>query len=148
MVISRRRIPGHGYARLKKFALVGLILHRDPHWYRLQTLEARGRLKVRALFAAMQRRPTFGTFSLPIDIRRKRGGAIKTARGHYVLEQPGKPRAGDVDRRPGTRRLGPVGELAVSRPAIGVHVAPLSVLTVVVHVLNRLLDLALSQHYL
>ena len=89
---------------------------------------------MRALFAAMQRRSAFGTFAFPIDIGRKRRGAVKTAGRHYVLEQPGKARAGDVDRRPGARRLGPVGELAVSGPTIGVHIAPLSVLTVVVHV--------------
>ncbi len=89
---------------------------------------------MRALFAAVQRRTALGTFALPIDIGRERRGAVKTASRHYVLEQPGKARAGDVDGRPGAGGLRPVGELALSGSTVGVHVAPLSVLTVVVHV--------------
>ena len=134
MVVGWSGVPGHGDARLKKLAFVGLILHRDAYWYRLQTLEASGRLKVRALLAAMQRCSTFRTLALPIDIGRERRRAIKTPCRHDVLEQPGEARAGDVDRRPGTGGFGPVGKRPLPAPAIGVHVAPLSVLTVVVHV--------------
>jgi hypothetical protein len=62
------------------------------------------------------------------------------------LEQAGEPGAGDVQRRPGAGRLGPVGEPAIAGSAIGIHVAPLSILTVVVHVLNRFLELEISHH--
>jgi len=133
-VVGRSGVARHGHARLKQLAVVRLVFHRDPYRYRLQALEASGRLKVRALLAAMERRPAFGTLALPIDIGSELGGTIKTASRHYVLEQPGQARASDVNRRPGTGRLGPVGKRAVSGPTVGVHVAPLSVLTVVVHV--------------
>ena len=104
MVVGGSGVAGHRNARLEQIALVGLILHRDPHRHRLQALKAGGRLKMGALFAAMQRGTAFGTFALPIDIGRERGGAVKTAGGHYVLEQPGKARAGDVDAAAGGRR--------------------------------------------
>ena len=68
MVVGGSGVAGHGDARLKQIAFVGLILHRNPHRHRLQALEAGGRLEVRALFAAVQRRAAFGTLALPIDI--------------------------------------------------------------------------------
>jgi len=122
-----------------------LILARDSHRNRLQALKARGRFKVRALLAAMQSRSAFGTFAFPIRIRRKRGRAIKTPRSHDALEQAGKAGAGNVQRRPWAGRPGPVGKPMVPGLAIGVLVAPLSILTVVVHVSNRLLELELLQ---
>jgi hypothetical protein len=134
MMIGRSCVTRHCDARFKQIAFVGLILHRNPHRHGLQALEASGRLEVRALFAAMERRSALGTLALPIDILRQRGGAIETTSGYNVLEQPRKARSGDVDRRPGARWLGPVGQCAVPGPTVGVHVAPLSVLTVVVHV--------------
>ena len=148
MVVGGSCVPGNGNTRLKQIAFVGLIFQRDPQRHRLQALEAGRRLEMRTLFTAMQRRSALGAFAFPVNIGRKRGGAVKAASRHNVLKQPGKARAGDVDGRPGARRFGPVGELAVSGPTVGVHIAPLSVLTVVVHLLNRLLDLALSQRYL
>jgi len=134
MVVRRSCVAGHGNARFEQIAIVGLILHRDSHRHRLQALEARGGFKVRALFAAVQRRSALRTLALPVDIGTERRGAVKTASRDYVLEQPGKARACDVERRPGAVGLRPVGELAVPGCTIGVHVAPLSVLTVVIHV--------------
>ena len=134
MVVGGSCVPGNGNTRLKQIAFVGLIFQRDPQRHRLQALEAGRRLEMRTLFTAMQRRSALGAFAFPVNIGRKRGGTVETAGGNYVLEQAREPGPGDVDRRPGARRLGPVWELAVSGSTIGVHVAPLSVLTVVVHV--------------
>ena len=69
VVVRRGGIARHRDARLEQLALVGLILDRDSHRDRLQALEARGRLEMRALLAAMQRRAALGTLALPIHIR-------------------------------------------------------------------------------
>ena len=134
MVVGGSCVPGNGNTRLKQIAFVGLIFQRDPQRHRLQALEAGRRLEMRTLFTAMQRRSALGAFAFPVNIGRKRGGTVETASRYYVLEQAGEARARDVDRRPGAHGFGPVWELPVSGPAVGVHVAPLSVLTVVVHV--------------
>src|ERR1043166_3053754 len=51
---SVRRIARDGDARLEQLAFVGLVFHRDPHRNRLQALEPRRRLEMRALLAAMR----------------------------------------------------------------------------------------------
>jgi hypothetical protein len=136
MVILRCGVSCHRDAGLEEIAFVGLILYRDPHRHRLQALKASGRFEMCALLAAVQRSSALGTFTLPIDIGAKSRGTAETAGRHYVLEQTGEPGASNVDGRPGTRGPRAVGQLAVPGSTIGVHVAPLSVLTVVVHVLN------------
>jgi hypothetical protein len=113
-----------------------LILYRNAQRHGLEALEASGGFEVRALFAAMQRSSALGTFTLPIDIGPKSRRTAETAGRHYVLEQAGQPWASNVDGRPGARGAGAVGQLAVPGTTIGIHIAPLSVLTVVVHVLN------------
>jgi hypothetical protein len=136
MVVLRRGVSCHRHAGLEQIAFVGLILYRDPQRHGLQALEAGGGFEMCALFAAVQRSSTFGTFTLPIDIGPKGRRTAETAGRHYVLEQAGEPWARNVDGRPGTRGPGAIGQLAVLGTTIGIHVAPLSVLTVVVHVLN------------
>jgi hypothetical protein len=136
MVVLRCGVSSNRHAGLEELAFVGLILDRDTQRHRLQALEASGGFEMCALFAAVQRSPAFGTFTLPIDIGPQSRGTAETAGRHHVLEQTGEPRAGNVDGRPWTRGPGAVGQLAVLGTTIGVHIAPLSVLTVVVHVLN------------
>lgn len=136
MVVLRCGVSCHRHAGLEELAFVGLILDRDPHRHGLQALEASGGFEMCALFAAVQRSTALRTFTLPIDIGAQSRRTAETAGRHYVLEQTGEPWASNVDGRPGTRGPGAVGQLAVPGTAIGIHVAPLSVLTVVVHVLN------------
>ena len=103
-----------------------------------------------ALFATMQGDGAFRAFSLPIDVRGQGCGAIEAARRNDVLQKAGEAGASYVNRRAGTGGFGTVLKWAVPRPitvAVAIHVAPLSILTVVIHVENRLLDLALSQLY-
>jgi len=69
--------PGHGETRLEQRTLVGLILRDDPHRHRLQTLEARGGLEIRALLAAMQSRTALRALALEVDIGKQRRGTIE-----------------------------------------------------------------------
>lgn len=106
---------------------------------------------MRALLAAMQGNAALGAFAFPVRIGRKRGGAVEAACRNYALEQARETRAGDIQWGTGARGLRPVGGATVAGvtiagiPVGGVHIAPLSVLTVVVHVSNRLLDLVCSR---
>lgn len=132
------RFARHGETRLEQRTFVGLVLRGDSYRYRFQALEPRGRLKIRALLAAVQGRAAFGAFAFEIDIGKKRGGAVETScRGHR-LHHARKPRSGDVEGRAGTLGLGailspwPVGEIA----AAGVLVAVLTVLTFAFHKLH------------
>ena len=136
MVVLRCGVSRHRHAGLEELAFVGLILDRDTQRHGLQALEASGGFEVCALFAAVQRGSALRTFTLPIDIGPKSRRTAESACRHFVLEQTGEPWASNVDGRPGTRGPGVVGQLAVPGSTIGIHVAPLSVLTVVVHVLN------------
>lgn len=147
VVVHRRRISRDGHARFKQRAIVRLILDRDSHRNRLQALEAGGRLKVRALFAAMQIRVALGTLAFPINARGQSRRTIETARGDNVLQEARKARSGDIDRR--TRAVGfrPVAsERTVPGLAAVLHVSALFVFAVVVHVSNRLLEFVLSHH--
>jgi len=53
-------------ARRKQFAGIGLIFQRDTCGDGLQTLEARGRVKVDTLLAAMKGGATFGAGAFEI----------------------------------------------------------------------------------
>jgi hypothetical protein len=101
----RRGIARHRHHGRKEFAGVGLILHRNSRGHGLVTLKACGRIKMHALFAAMQRRAAFGAIAAEIHIGRQRYGAAKTARCHHVLYQPGKLGPSDIQRRSGALRL-------------------------------------------
>src|SRR5207302_4033346 len=85
-------------------AFVHPVLIRNSFRNWLQALEACRRLKMRALFTAMQRRATFRAVALHVGARlQRRGTAIATGRG-YRLHQPGQAWTGYVKRR--TRTLG------------------------------------------
>ena len=132
-----RRLAGgplarHGYPRREQAALVVLVLHRNPHRNRFQTLETGGRLKVGALFAAVQLGIALGASPAEIEIRGKRRRAIETPRCRDVLHQSRKPGAGDVQGR--TRPLGPGTVLAEAFAlAVRVHIPVLSVFTIAIH---------------
>jgi four helix bundle protein len=64
------RVASHGYARREKGAVVGLVLEGYPHRNRLQALESRRRLEVRALLAAVKLRVAFRTVPGEIDFWR------------------------------------------------------------------------------
>ena len=129
---SVRRIARHGDAQLEQLAFVGLVFHRDPHRNRLQALEPRRRLEMRALLAAMQRRAALGTVPSEIDVARKRGGTVKATRRRYALYHPRQARPGNVNRRAWTLRA---WTLFAALPAVsgiiaaGVLIAALPVLT-------------------
>ena len=136
-----RRVPRDRHSRLEPLTLVGLVLHCDSYWYRLQALEPRGRLEVRALLAAMERRAALGTVALKIDIQRKRGGAVITARGCYRLHHPRQARTGDFDGGPWTLRAGTLiapGPAVAGIIAVGVLIAALPVLAFAFHKLRWL----------
>ena len=132
-MVARGGVPRDGHARFKQLAFVGLILHGNTHGHWFQALKPRGRLKMGALFAAMQGSTTFRTLAFPIAVGRQGRRTIKTTSGNHVLEQAWQPRACDIDRRPGPRLLRPVRYVTVPGTAVTVHVPALSVLTVVVH---------------
>jgi hypothetical protein len=85
----------------------------------------------------MQRGVALGTIALPVYILWQSCSAVKTARSDYMLNQAWKAGPSNVERGAGSIRFGTVlAPVAVGRPiAIGIHVAPLLVLSVVVHYL-------------
>jgi hypothetical protein len=90
------RIARDRHPRLEQLTLIRLILHRDPYRDGLEALKSRGRLEVRALLAAVERSPAFGTRAPKIDVSRQSRGAIKaTGRGHR-LHEAREPRTGNV----------------------------------------------------
>ena len=130
------RFACHRETRLEQRTLIGLVLHRDAYRYRLQALETSGRLKIRALLAAVQSRAALRAFAFEVDIGKKRGGAIETSCRRHRLHHARKPRAGDIDGRAWTLGawafLAPfafVGKIAAAR----VLVAVLTVLTFAFH---------------
>ena len=94
-----RGIARHGNTRLEQRTVVSLIFHYYTYWYRLDALEACGRLEVSTLLAAVQRRVALGTFDRKIGARRKRGRAVEAPCRRYRLHQPRQARAGNIDRR-------------------------------------------------
>src|ERR1039458_1953023 len=129
-----RAIPRHRHAGAEELALVGAVLRCDPLADRLGALETGRWLKPTALLTAVQRGVAFRTIAGEIDIRGQRGRATITARGRHVVDQPGQPRPGDVERRfrPLRGRLPVARGLSVLR-ASGIHVAVLPVLAVAIH---------------
>ena len=135
IAIGRRPIARYRYARIEEFALIRRIFGRDSRGDRFQTLEARRRLEMRALLAAMQSRSALRTIRPPIQIRRERGGAVITARGRYRLHHPRQTRTGYIDGWTwtlGTRALLAPGS-ASGKFAAGVLIAALPVLSFAFH---------------
>jgi len=132
------RFARYGEARLEERTLVGLVLHRDPYRYWFQALEARGRLKIRTLLAAVQSDAALGAFTFEIDIGEEGGGAIETSCRRYRLHHARKPRSGNIDGRAWTLGLGalitplPVGKITAAR----VLIAVLTVLSFAFHKLH------------
>jgi len=83
----RQDIAGDGDARREQLTRVGLVFQRDAYRYWFGALKARGRFKVYALLATMQRSVTLGAGSLEVYVVRQRHGAVKTARGDYILNK-------------------------------------------------------------
>ena len=94
-----KHVAGNGHARREELAGICLVFDGDALRNRLQALEARGRIEVHALFAAMQRRPAFRAVSLEIYVGRQSDRAVKASRSNHVLDQAGKLRSGDIDGR-------------------------------------------------
>lgn len=88
-----------------------------------------------ALLAAMQGGAALGTIAPKVGVRLKhRGAVVASGRGH-ALHQPGQPRSGHVEGKPGSRLPG-----ALLRPAsvagtvpLAIHVAALSVFAITIH---------------
>lgn len=85
-----RDIAGDGDARGEQLTRVGLVLKGDAYWYWLGALKASGRFKVYALLATVQCRVTLRARSFEVYVRGQRNGAIKTARGDYILNKARK----------------------------------------------------------
>jgi len=145
-VAGWRGVPGYGNARLEQLAFVGLVLQCDAHGDRLQTLETSRGLKVGALFAAMNRRSALRAGALPVHIARQGRRTIKTSGSNYVLKQPGKAWPSNINRRAGAVGLGAIFSARTSRIALGILIPALSIFTVIVHLLFRLLTLAFLHH--
>jgi hypothetical protein len=130
---AMRGISGYRHTSLEQLAGIGLILRGDALGNRLQALEARGRLKERALLAAMQRDSALGTVGREIRPRHQHGRAVETAGGRHCLHHPRQSRTGHIQGGAWTLR----GARAILPPgpgkviAAGVHVAALLIFTVV-----------------
>lgn len=132
-----RCVTGYGHARREPLALVRLVLRCDPHRDRFQALEPRRGFEVRALLAAVERLSALGTVALEVRVGRQRRGTVITPGRDDRLHQARKPGPGDVKRW--TRALRPLFGSPAAIFAVGVHVAPLSVLPIVFH--RRIHDL-------
>jgi len=130
-----RCVSRHGYARLEQRTLVGFVLHGDAHRDRLQALEARRGIEVRALLAAVQRGAAFRAVAAVIGSVGKLRGAVVATGGGHGLDQAGKPRAGYIDGRTGARLPGPVVAISLGSVvrAVGVLVAPLFISAITIH---------------
>jgi hypothetical protein len=130
-----RDVASHCDARLEQLAVISLIFRCDSHLNWLQTLEARGGLKVGALLAAVQRRSAFGTL-LEVEPFRHEGRAVVASRSGYGLHHARKSRAGDVQRWPGALRPWAILSFkgtVIGMRTVGVVIAPLPVLAVAFH---------------
>jgi hypothetical protein len=145
-VAGWRSVPSHGNARLEQLAFVSLVLQCNAHGNRLQTLETSRGLKVGALLAAMYRCSALRAIAFPVHIARQGRRTIETSGSNYVLKQPGKAWPCDVNRRAGAVGLGAIFSARTSGITLGILVPALSILTVIVHLLFRLLKSALL-HY-
>src|SRR5690348_16675281 len=94
----------------------------------------------------MNRRSALRAGALPVHIARQGRRAIETSGRDYVLKQPGKARSRDINGWAGTVGLGAIFPARTSGIALGILVPALSILTVIVHLLFRLLKSALL-HY-
>ncbi len=61
-------------------------------------LEARRRIEMHALLAAMQRGSAFGAVAPEVRIGRQRHGAAKAARSYDILYESGKLGPGNIER--------------------------------------------------
>ena len=118
-----------------------MIFAGNTRRYRFQALKARSRLKIGALFAAMQRRVALGAGSFEIDARRKRGRAVIAARRCHGLHQAREAGACHVDRRPR-----PLGTRPVVAPFIGVAAAIMIAAIVAAFVVAVLFVLSFGVH--
>src|ERR1700674_211847 len=98
------RISRHCDTRFEELAGVGLVLRRNSHWHRLQALEPRRGLKMRALLATMQGGRALRTVPLKVDIGRQRGRATVAAGRRDRLHHPRQPRTSYINRRAWTLR--------------------------------------------
>jgi len=126
------RVARHSHAGRKQRAVIGFVFNRNSRRNRLQTLEARGRLEVRALFAAVKLGIALGTVPAEVDAIRQRRRATVASRRRYRLHQARQARASDVDGWAWPGLLRPV-VTARFRVPVGIHVARLSVLSVAIH---------------
>jgi hypothetical protein len=121
---------------LEQRALVCLILHRDAQRNGLHALEARRRLKVRALLTAVQLNAALRAGAGEKHIRRERRGTVVTTRSRHRLHKPGKTRARNINRGARSGRLrarrAVTSVSVLGRTAI-VLVPVLTVLTIGVH---------------
>ena len=144
---SARGVARHGDARPEERALIRLILGSDAHRDRLQALEARRRLEIGALLAAVQCHAALRAVSAEVDVRRERRRAVEAARRRHGLDQPGEARTGHVNGRPGTLRAGTLiapAFLSLMMFAAGILVAALPVLHFAVHRFSGALLLCLT----
>ncbi len=71
-------------------------------------LKTSGRIKMHALFAAMQSRAAFRAVASKVRIGRQCHSAAKTARGDDILHEPGQFWPGDIEGRLSAVRPWPV----------------------------------------
>ena len=132
------RIASDRDARLEQIAFVCLIFCGNSHRNWFHALKSRGRLKIRALLAAMQGRVAFGTGSAKIGIRReRRRTVVAPGRGH-CLNHARQTGTGYVDRRPGALLARAVIAPAATLPA--------GMLTMAVALIAVLFVLAIAFH--
>ncbi len=99
-----RGVSHDGHTRLEQFASVSRVFRRYARRHRFQALEARGRLKVRALFAAVQSHMTLGTRLHPVGFRRQSCRTVIAADRRRRLHQARQARACHIDGRARTLR--------------------------------------------
>ena len=120
-----------GHTRIEELALVGLVFRRDADHNRFQALETRGRLKVGALLAAVQRGSALGALPLEVGSRAEKRGTVVAPGSSHSLHHARQPRPGNIDGRSGTLRAGAI-DVSPERAvlglwAVGVVITPLPV---------------------
>jgi hypothetical protein len=130
-VAAGQPVAGHSHSWREQTALIPRVLHRDTFRDGLQTLEARGWLKMRALLTAMQRRAALRAVSSKVRVSRQGHRATVTARSDHTLNEARELWACDVEGWSWALLLGAVGPIRVI--SFGLLVPPLFISAISVH---------------
>ena len=130
---TRRAFPRHRDPWCKGGTLVVLILDGNPHGNRLEALEPRGWLEVRALLATVERGVALRTSAGEIKIGRQGSRAVVTSGRGDMLDEARQPGAGYIEGRTGALRFRSIIAAEALAIPVGIHITVLSVLAIAFH---------------